>query len=65
MIAIQALILTETTYKTLPGAIRYVDPTWDEVAEGEPLRPAPYYWLGLATRDENKQEELNQEEQVD
>ena len=62
-IAIQSYFLGEITYNCLPGAIRYVDPTWDGVAEGEALYPAFYYWIGLATRSENTQEEPEQIDQ--
>ena len=59
-ITIQAGLLIECTARILPGAIRYVDPTWDKLAEGEFLYP----WTRLATRDDDvAQEDLEQVDQ--
>ena len=58
-ITIQAGMLITVTGRILPGAIRYVDPSWDGVAEGELLLP----WTGLATEDDDAQEDLEQIDQ--
>ena len=58
-ITIQAGMLITVTGRILPGAIRYVDPSWDGVAEGELLLP----WTGLATEDDDAQEDLEQVDQ--
>ena len=38
------------TMKVSPGAIRYLDPSWDEVAEGDRLWPSIAYALGLVSK---------------
>ena len=37
------------------GAIRYIDPTWDEVASGDRLWPSIAYGLGLVNNKKSKE----------
>ena len=53
------------TMRVSPGAIRYVDPSWDEIAEGERLWPSILYFLGVVDKnggDNNLEKQEVQEE---
>ena len=47
---IQAILFNGALYKALPGAIRFVDPTWNYVEDGKPLFPNVFYIFGLVSR---------------
>ena len=48
--AIQAVLFNEKMYNALPDAIRYVNPNWNYVEEGQPLYPNIFYWFGIVSR---------------
>ena len=48
---LQAYQFNMAIYEALPGAIRFIDPSWDGVDEGMPLYPKVFYWLGFASRE--------------
>ena len=49
-LAFTGLAWNKTMYESV-GAIRYLDPSWNEVADGERLWPSIAYGLGLVEKD--------------
>ena len=49
--AIQAVLFNGKMYNTLPDAIRYVNPDWSYVEEGQPLFPFFFYRFGIVSRE--------------
>ena len=50
-------MINSATYRVLPGAIRYVQPEWNEVKEGDSLYPGILYWLGIVKRDQKDEDD--------
>ena len=48
---VQAYFFNKRLYDALPGAIRFIKPTWNYVEEGQPLYPNIFYWFGFASND--------------
>ena len=48
---IQAVLFNGKMYNALPDAIRFVNPNWNYVAEGQPLFPNFFYWFGFVSRE--------------
>ena len=56
---VQAYFFNKRMYDALPGAIRFIKPTWNYVEEGQPLYPNIFYWFGFATNDPVDTDEPN------